>query len=531
MRYPITMFIVFLLANSGLRIPAAAQAVKPEVLPSACETSLALSAAPEYLRAKAGVYILSPVGYRMTRKGSNNFTCIVNRDDPRVLKPTCFDAEGTETIIPKIVDFGRRLLDGQSPEDISKAMSAGRAVLYFDRSVSMIGYLDGADNDNRPLHILINNLPGTLERAGASSVYAPFGTTIEEPKGNLRSELLSKDFYRDCRNGKGQSCSSNLRALFEQIESKPDEFAVVVTDLWYEEDGAEREGAVRLQDALTNILADNRTIALYGIDAPFIGPIFDVPAGGNETATIPHNGTHPLYVIAVGSKADVFEFDRQLGETVGIFQTGLEQGTIHRSIFTVDPGPLRPMRKNPVEPGNHPQLLPAAFETYPATPTSPQLYVQQFTFDMSRDGRDRAEAAEGIKLGRWWAPREDDFLPNTVHEGELVANLKVWQRADEEDPCSRWREVSDLETNASVDGQYEFQFDPDTLQTVIRRPGVYLISGQLERRSVTSPNDANAWTVPWSLSSEAASRIAARSAKLRRMRPRPAPSVFSTAAS
>ncbi|QJB69914.1 hypothetical protein [Parasphingorhabdus halotolerans] len=99
-----------------------AQAQQLDILPRACESSLALSAAPEYLRAKAGIYVLSAEGYEQVRPSANNFTCIVNRDDPRVLKPTCFDAEGAATIIPKILVVGKRLLAGEAADAINSKL-------------------------------------------------------------------------------------------------------------------------------------------------------------------------------------------------------------------------------------------------------------------------------------------------------------------------------------------------------------------------------------------------------------------------
>jgi len=113
-----------LLITTGLAmsLPSALIAhgvLKPEILPQACEVSLALSAAPEYLRAEASVYALKVAGYKKVQSGSNPFTCIVNRDDPRVLKPTCFDAEGTQTIVPKILYIGEKLVKGISVEDIN----------------------------------------------------------------------------------------------------------------------------------------------------------------------------------------------------------------------------------------------------------------------------------------------------------------------------------------------------------------------------------------------------------------------------
>lgn len=93
-------------------------AAMPEVLPCDCEIALALSAAPPHLQLDASVYALTAGGYVLERQGTNAFTCIVNRDDPRVLKPTCFDAEGTRTVIPTILYFGDRMLAGVPTDSI-----------------------------------------------------------------------------------------------------------------------------------------------------------------------------------------------------------------------------------------------------------------------------------------------------------------------------------------------------------------------------------------------------------------------------
>ncbi len=96
---------------------------RPEILPRDCEMSLALSAAPEYLRSAASVYVFTAAGYELAREGSNSFTCIVNRDDPRVLKPTCFDAVGAQTVVPTIRFFGQRMLEGATVETIRSEVS------------------------------------------------------------------------------------------------------------------------------------------------------------------------------------------------------------------------------------------------------------------------------------------------------------------------------------------------------------------------------------------------------------------------
>lgn len=105
----------------------AQNAARPEILPAACETELALSAAPAHLRDEAAVWTLGKDGYARVRQGENGFACIVNRDDPRSIKPTCFDAEGAATMIPRIELVGRLLLDGASLDAIDARVEAAFA--------------------------------------------------------------------------------------------------------------------------------------------------------------------------------------------------------------------------------------------------------------------------------------------------------------------------------------------------------------------------------------------------------------------
>ena len=116
----VTASLILVLATSN---PAATVQL-PHVLPDSCEVDLALSAAPDYLREGATVYALKKKGYEVVQRGDGRFTCIVNRDDPRVLKPTCFDEEGARTIIPKILLFGELLMTGESVENIRQLIEA-----------------------------------------------------------------------------------------------------------------------------------------------------------------------------------------------------------------------------------------------------------------------------------------------------------------------------------------------------------------------------------------------------------------------
>ncbi len=114
--------IITILAWSGLCMQAQAL---PELLPQETEMALALSAAPEHLRAGASVYVLREHGFVLSRKGTNGFSCIVNRDHPLNQKPTCYDAEGSETILPKVLRVGELLMQGVPLDKINREIADG----------------------------------------------------------------------------------------------------------------------------------------------------------------------------------------------------------------------------------------------------------------------------------------------------------------------------------------------------------------------------------------------------------------------
>ncbi len=130
-RFPLDLAMIrrlgLLLAILGLVSTGStwAQGLEVPLLPRDCEVDLALSAAPEHLRTGATVYAFEAAGYVKVRQGDNPFTCLVNRDHPRVLKPTCFDAEGGTSIVPKILFFGRELAAGRAVPEIYEEVAQG----------------------------------------------------------------------------------------------------------------------------------------------------------------------------------------------------------------------------------------------------------------------------------------------------------------------------------------------------------------------------------------------------------------------
>ncbi len=95
-----------------------------EPMPADLETRFALSAAPPRLRDEATVHLLDPgSGYRLSRRGTNGVTCIVQRtaweltdfrDD--IYIPLCYDAVGTTTYLKVIMDAAALRAEGLGPD-------------------------------------------------------------------------------------------------------------------------------------------------------------------------------------------------------------------------------------------------------------------------------------------------------------------------------------------------------------------------------------------------------------------------------
>jgi hypothetical protein len=100
-------------------------------LPEDEEIRLALEAGPEHLRDGATVYVFGKSGYRKVRSGTNGFTCLVNRDGNQTgdndVKPTCWDPEGTRTLVPVMLRVGELMAQSMSAEVIRADIDAGFA--------------------------------------------------------------------------------------------------------------------------------------------------------------------------------------------------------------------------------------------------------------------------------------------------------------------------------------------------------------------------------------------------------------------
>jgi hypothetical protein len=105
----------------GLAVTGTAQSDnKPELIEREKEIEMALSAAPAHLRTEAEVYVLQRGGYVKARKGSNGFTCLVEREGIKDTAPICFDREGSETTLLMVLRKMRLIEQGKSERDVER---------------------------------------------------------------------------------------------------------------------------------------------------------------------------------------------------------------------------------------------------------------------------------------------------------------------------------------------------------------------------------------------------------------------------
>jgi hypothetical protein len=124
------LFFFFLISSQmASALSSGSLPVAVELLPREQEIELAVNAAPEHLRKDATVYVFGRSGYEKARSGTNGFTCLVNRDGAQAgdntLRPTCWDKEGSNTIVPVMLRVGELLAQGKTAADIKRDIDAG----------------------------------------------------------------------------------------------------------------------------------------------------------------------------------------------------------------------------------------------------------------------------------------------------------------------------------------------------------------------------------------------------------------------
>jgi hypothetical protein len=146
-------------------------------VPRERQIALALSAAPAEVSSKATVYILGLKGFEKVREGTNGFSCYVGRHFVKptetTVEPTCFDAEGSRTILIIRLREEELRSNGRSEAEIKADIAKGYKEGRFN-DPSKPGFLYMMSSENRlgptPEH-------GTASFPPHLMFYAPYMTT------------------------------------------------------------------------------------------------------------------------------------------------------------------------------------------------------------------------------------------------------------------------------------------------------------------------------------------------------------------
>lgn len=385
--------------------------------------------------------------------------------------------------------------------------SASKATIYIDRSGSMVGYLAGATNLERPLQDLVTTLPATLGLAELNSDVRSFGTAISDPLPNFGAELESAEGFR-CKPDNPASCDNketHLDVVLRRIKDNPDELAVLISDLWFTNSQIQSSGIAELQPLLTEILQSGRVISIYGINAPFDGTIYDLPKRGSGLVSTDYQGRHPLFMMVIGEKPDVQNFGELLPKSGSRFiAEGMDAGAIQHSLFAVDPGPENSQEAQPLSSWTHPGVSRDSF----AIPLG--VTVQRFALEATLPDLNADPDAAEVKVPSWLGPKETSFLDDAVWRGETVSRTRIWEQFDSECTETSWAEsgASNLGWSKGARGQQRFGFDPDEFAAALPREGTYIVVGEIQRSALEQPNPQTEWMRgEWSLDPVRAERM------------------------
>jgi hypothetical protein len=116
--------------------PAAAESTQtagspPPLMAREAEMALALSACPPSVASKAAVYVLDKAGYVKVRDSQNGFSAIVQHSLPTAVEPRCMDAEGTRTLLPRVLKVAELRAQGKSADEIRRFVADALAKGVF----------------------------------------------------------------------------------------------------------------------------------------------------------------------------------------------------------------------------------------------------------------------------------------------------------------------------------------------------------------------------------------------------------------
>ena len=367
--------------------------------------------------------------------------------------------------------------------DPAPTSANGPMHVYWDGSLSMLGYVEGQSTTVRPLgdaQILLHDF---AQGRNLRQDWFKFGaqiTGVRDPGTLATKDSFTCQGRRGCDNRQSRMDS----VLGAMAASDPSSLNVMVTDLWLDDASFTGSPQVALGGPLRTLLRQGRSIALVGVRAPYAGPVYDLPSKSRYMGA----SERPLFVLLVGPRAMV------MGAYAALAKSGSPSFTPERtrfSLFTAAPAQTWLGSASGVHASG------AAALPTTVLPAEAVGGLPQYRFRM----------AAATKSGGAISAQVDGasrVLPGAVWTGPLTAATKVYLLDDEHglERCAAtaWRAFPALrgawrQTPGSASAA-TFTFDARTAAGIV--PGRdYLVVATLGAKTVTRPNPADAWIRDW----------------------------------
>ena len=167
-----------------------------EILDVDREVALARSAGLSPWNEEATIYVLGPAGYFKAKEGTNGFSCMVGRSDPGTRWSVCFDAVGSEAILPRYIREAEQRLQGKTEqevrEDTARRFLSGKYRAPSRTGVSYMLSKEAITSNGRelilaPPHLMIYTPHVRSEEIGAvaNHAHSPMALFEGDPHGYI----------------------------------------------------------------------------------------------------------------------------------------------------------------------------------------------------------------------------------------------------------------------------------------------------------------------------------------------------------
>ncbi len=361
--------------------------------------------------------------------------------------------------------------------------ASGPMHVYWDGSLSMVGYIDGSTASVRPLgdaQILLQQFAMTK---GLRQDWSRFGGQIAQARDP--GVLATKASYM-CQ---GQRSCDNKQSRIDSVlaamaASDRTSLNVMVTDLWLSDDSFVGSPQVALGGPLRTLLGQGRSIGLVGVRAPYAGPVYDLPSKSRYLGA----SERPVFILLVGPRAMV------MGAYAALAKAGSPSFTPERVRFSLfSPAPAQSWL------GGASGLHASGVAALPTTvlPADVVGGLPQYRIRMG-------EAAKSGGAVTTHVDSASRALPGAVWSGPLTAATKVFLLGSESDArrcaANAWTSYPALrsawrQTQGSASAA-DFTFDSRSASGLVADHD-YLVVGTLGTKSVARPNPADAWIRDW----------------------------------